>query len=66
MENENKNILEKPSADYEKAEMDLLRNAQKHTYTERFLIMTRLMKMDMMFRKAKITHKPFVEPKNIR
>ena len=33
MENENKNILEKPSADFEKAEMDLLRNAQKHTYT---------------------------------
>lgn len=65
MKKENKNILEEPAADYEKAEMDLLRNAQKHTYTERFLIMTRLMKMDMMFRNAKITHKPFVEPKNI-
>lgn len=64
MEKEHKNILEEPAADYEKAEMDLLRNAQKHTYKERFLIMTRLMKMDMMFRKAKITHKPFIEPKN--
>lgn len=64
MEKENKNILQEPIADYEKAEMDLLRNAPKHTYTERFLIMTRLMKMDMMFRKAKITHKPFIEPKN--
>lgn len=65
MEKKIKNIMEEPSADYEKAEMDLLRNAQKHTYTERFLMMTRLMKMDMMFRKAKITHKPFIEPKNI-
>jgi len=65
MEKENKNILEKPTADFEKAEMDLLRNAQKHTYTERFLIMTSFMKMDMMFRKAKITYKPFVLPKNI-
>ena len=65
MKNQNKNILEKPTADYEKAEIDLLRNAQKHNYTERFLIMTWLMKMDMMFRKAKITHKPFIEPKNI-
>ena len=65
MEKENKNILEKPTPDFEKAEMDLLRNAQKHTYTERFLIMTSLMKMDMMFRKAKITYKPFILPKNI-
>ena len=65
MENENKNILEKPSADYEKAEMDSLKLALSRSYTERFLIMTRLMKMDMMFRKAKITHKPFIEPKDI-
>ena len=64
MENENKNILKKPSADYEKAEMDSLKLALSRSYTERFLIMTRLMKMDMMFRKAKITHKPFVLPKN--
>ncbi|MFD1629264.1 hypothetical protein [Pseudopedobacter beijingensis] len=44
-------------ADYEKAELDLLRKALKRSYTERFLIMTRLMRMDMMFRKAKVTHK---------
>jgi hypothetical protein len=64
MEKENKNILEKPTADYEEAEMDSLKLALTRSYTERFLIMTRLMKMDMMFRKAKITHKPFREPKN--
>lgn len=45
-----------PVPDYEKAEMDLLRNALKHNYTERFLMMTTLMKMDNMFRNAKITH----------
>lgn len=65
MEKENKNILEEPTADYEKAEMDSLKLALTRSYTERFLIMTRLMKMDMMFRNAKITHKPFIEPKSI-
>ena len=65
MEDKKINIVSEPTADYEKAEMDLFRNAQKHSYTERFLMMTSLMKMDMIFRKAKITHKPFIEPKNI-
>lgn len=46
-------------ADYEKAEMDLLRDALNRTYTERFLMMTTLMKMNTMFRKAKITHTPY-------
>jgi len=44
---------------YEKAEMDLLRAALKRTYEERFLVMTSLMKMNIMFKKAKITHKPY-------
>ncbi|MEO8794249.1 MAG: hypothetical protein ABI390_02220 [Daejeonella sp.] len=52
-----KHIVEEPSADYEKAEMDLLRNALKRSYTERFHMMTNLMKMNMMFRKATVTHK---------
>ncbi|KHD90250.1 hypothetical protein AH06_00075 [candidate division TM6 bacterium Zodletone_IIa] len=43
---------------YEKAELDQLREALKRTYKERFLVMTRLMKMNEMFRKAKITHTP--------
>lgn len=64
MEEEIKHIVCEPQADYEKAEMDLLRNAMKHSYTERFSMMTTLMKMDKMFRQAKITHKPFIEPEN--
>ncbi|WP_147387905.1 hypothetical protein [Pelobium manganitolerans] len=48
------NIVAEPKADFEKAELDLLRSAMKHSYTERFLMMTTLMKMDKMFRMAKI------------
>ena len=44
---------------YEKAEMDLLRDALKRTHKERFLVMTRLMKMNSMFRNAKITFTPY-------
>lgn len=46
-------------ADYEKAEIDQLKNALKRTHTERFLVMTRLMKMNIMFRKAKIIRTPY-------
>jgi hypothetical protein len=58
MEKENKYIAEEPQPDYEKAEMDLLRDALKRSYTERFQMMTLLMKRSIMFKKAKITHKP--------
>ncbi|MCU0322228.1 MAG: hypothetical protein MUE72_07420 [Chitinophagaceae bacterium] len=44
---------------YEKAEMDLLRDALKRTHKERFLMMTSLMKMNNTFRKAKITFTPY-------
>lgn len=57
MGNKEENILHEPSADYQKAEDDLLRNALKHSYTERFFMMTTMMKMNKMFRGAKITHK---------
>ena len=43
MQEENKNIVSEPQPDYEKAEMDLLRNALKRSYTERFKMMTTLM-----------------------
>lgn len=44
--------------DYEKAELDLLRDALKKTHEERFFIMTKLMKRSIMFKNAKVVHKP--------
>jgi hypothetical protein len=49
------------SAYFEKKEMDQLRAALKRSYLERFNMMTSLMKMDIMFRRAKITHQPVVK-----
>ncbi len=46
--------------DYEKAEMDLLRQALKRSYKERFLIATRLYKVGQTMKKAKITYKPYI------
>lgn len=57
MEKGQKNRFEEPSSDYEKAEMDLLKNALQRSYTERFHTMTTLMKMNKMFRQAEIKHK---------
>lgn len=51
------NILNEPSADYEKAEMDLLKTALNRSYTERFHMMTKLMKMNVMLRQATVKHK---------
>jgi hypothetical protein len=51
------NFLQEPDAFYEKAEMDQLRAALQRTTKERFLVMTSLMKMSIMFSKAKITIK---------
>ena len=49
------------TADFEKSEIDLLKNALKKSYTERFFTMTSLMKLDSMFRNAKISHQPDVK-----
>jgi hypothetical protein len=52
---EHKNILQQKhipaDADYEKAEMDLLRAALKRSYTERFLMATRLYKIQQTMKK---------------
>lgn len=50
------NFLREPEAFYEKAETDQLKEALKLSYTERFLVMTRLMKRGFMLSKAKIIH----------
>jgi len=44
---------------YEKAEIDQLRTALKRTYEERFIAMTKLMKMNILFKKGTVTHQPF-------
>lgn len=54
-----KNFLEDPDSFYEKAETDQLKVALKQSYTERFLTMTRLMKLGIMLSKAKITYTTF-------
>ncbi|WP_026905136.1 hypothetical protein [Pedobacter glucosidilyticus] len=59
MEEKEKDIDRKTTVDFEKAELDLLRNALKKSYTERFFVMTSLMKLDRMFRNAKITHQAY-------
>lgn len=44
-----------PDAFFAKAEDDQLKEALSRSYTERFYTMTRLMKMNQMLSKAKIT-----------
>jgi hypothetical protein len=63
MEDENKNLMQEPQPDYEKAEMDLLRDALKRSYQERFLMATRLYKIQQTISKAKIIRKPYILPK---
>jgi hypothetical protein len=55
----NKNIMHEPQPDYEKAELDLLRDGLKRTHKERFLFLMQLIKIQNTLKKAKITHKPF-------
>ncbi len=46
--------------DFEKAEMDLLRESLRLSYKERFLKATQLYKVQQTMKRAVITHKPFV------
>ena len=50
--------LNEPQPDYEKAELDLLREALKRTDLERFLFTTRLYKIQQTMQNAVITFKP--------
>lgn len=49
------NFLREPDAFYELAEMNQLRDSLRRSYKERFLTMTNLMKLNILFSKAKIT-----------
>ena len=49
-----------PVSGYEKAGDDLLREALKRSYKERFLMDTRLYKIQLTKRKAAITHNPYM------
>jgi len=63
MTGKNKHILQEPDIAYEKAEMDLLREALKRTHKERFLMLTQLYKTQQTLKKAKITHQHFPDSK---
>ena len=52
-------FLQDPDSFYRKAEEDQMKKNLQQSYKERFLIMTRLMKMNLMFSKAKISHTKF-------
>lgn len=59
MEDPNKNIVNDPQPDYEKAELDLLRDALKRSYTERFLMATTLYKVQLTLNRAQISRTPY-------
>lgn len=52
------NILNDPGEGYERAETNLLKDGINRTHEERFLMMTRLMKIGVMLKNAKIINKP--------
>ena len=56
---EKKNV-EAPLPNYEKAEMDLLKESLKRSFKERFLMATRLYKIQQTMKKAVITHKSYM------
>lgn len=52
------NLVNEPQADYEKAEVDLLREGIRRSHQERFLFTTMLYKIQQTLKKAIIIHKP--------
>jgi hypothetical protein len=60
MSKKNSLPVSQQTPDFEKAELDLLRENLRRSYKERFLMATRLYKIQQTMEKAVITHKPFV------
>jgi len=60
MSNDKNQLASEHSPDFEKAEIDLLRESLRRSYKERFLMTTRLYKVQQTMKKAVITHKPFI------
>ncbi|MBC8034555.1 MAG: hypothetical protein H7Y03_10440 [Chitinophagaceae bacterium] len=56
-----KNAINEPQPDYEKAEIDLLREGLKRSYKERFEMTTRLYKIRQLMQKAVVSHKPYIK-----
>lgn len=52
----NSQELNEKAPDYEKAELDLLRDGIRRSYTQRFDMMMTLIKTGIMFKNAKIVH----------
>lgn len=60
MQSEKQQFPQIRDADFEKAEIDLLRENLRRSYKERFLMATRLYKIHQTMSKATITRKPFI------
>lgn len=52
--------MDKIKTSFDKAELELLKEGLKRSYTERFEMATRLYKIQQTINKALITHKPFI------
>jgi len=57
MSEKKRNILKEEGNSYEQAEINLLRDALKRSYKERFLMLTQFYKTQQTLQKAKITHR---------
>ena len=60
MPSDNNSSFSASTADFEKAELNQLKERLRRSYKERFLMTTRLYKIQQTMDKAVITHKPFV------
>ena len=52
--------MDKQKQEFDRAELDLLKEGLKRSYKERFEMATRLYKIQQTMSKATVTHKPFI------